>query len=266
MPPAEENRPDSEAYRARKEHFRRLLTLYGRKPVLEALESPEAAVERLHVARGARGKEIDRLLALGAQQGAEIRRGSREDVSRISRNRRQDQGVAADVRLPAYGVVEDFVAAPPARFALAALDGVTTPANVGMAIRSCAAGGLDGVILPEQGTCGITPLVLKAAAGTLFRTRVLRCERLAPALESLAAAGTRICVLSGDGAGSLFDAAPPERCVFVLGNESRGVSPAVRRLADETLRIPLAPGVESVNVAVAAALVAFQPRLRRTEG
>jgi 23S rRNA (guanosine2251-2'-O)-methyltransferase len=253
-----QDRPDSPEYLARRKEFRRLMTICGRNPVLEALLRTDVEVVRLHVAKGSRGEAIDRILKLAGEQGVEVRLVPAERVSRISRNSRQDQGIAADVRTPAYGLAEDYLADPPPRFSLLALDGVTTPRNVGTAIRSATAGGMDGIVLPEQGGCGIIPLVIKASAGTVFAARILRCETLGPVLERCAELGVEVCVLEPRAKEGLFAHEPAAREVYVLGGEARGVSAPVRRLATRALSIPMAAGVESLNVSVAAALVAYR--------
>jgi 23S rRNA (guanosine2251-2'-O)-methyltransferase len=253
-----EERADSAEYLARRREFRRLMTICGRNPVIEALSRPDVQVVRLHLAEGCRGEAVDRILRLARDRGAEVRRVPAQRVSQISGSSRQDQGVAADVRAPNYGLAEDYLANAPERFALLALDGVTTPRNVGMAIRSVAAGGADGLILPEQGCCGIIPLVVKSSAGAVFAARILRCESLAPVLEQCAELGAEVCVLDPRTKESLFDREPTEREVYVLGGEAEGVSGPVRRVATRSLRIPMAAGVESLNVAVAAALVAYR--------
>jgi len=234
------------------------MTICGRNPVLEALLRADVQVARLHVAEGSRGEAIDRILKLARDKGVDVRMVPAQRVSQISRNSRQDQGVAADVRTPTYGLAEDYLSDPPPRFGLMALDGVTTPRNVGMAIRSATAGGMDGVILPEQGGCGIIPLVIKTSAGTVFAARILRCETLPPVLERCASLGVEVCVLDPRATESLFDHEPAPREVYVLGGEAEGVSAPVRRLATKALRIPMAAGVESLNVSVAAALVAYR--------
>lgn len=253
-----QERPDSPEYLARRKEFRRLMTVCGRNPVIEALSRGDVEVVRLHLAEGSRGEAVDRILRLARERGTEVRRVPARRVSQISRNGRQDQGVVADVRTAAYGLAEDYLDDPPERFGLLALDGVTTPRNVGMALRSAAAGGMDGLILPEQGSCGIIPLVVKASAGTVFAARILSCETLAPALERCTALGTEVCVLDARAGESVFDRAPAGREVYVLGGEAEGVSDEVRRLATRELSIPMAAGVESLNVAVAAALVAYR--------
>ena len=101
-------------------------------------------------------------------------------------------------------------------------------------------------------------VVIKASAGTLFRAPVLRCDALVDALPELLAAGATVCSLDGTAETSLFDYREPPRVVFVLGGESEGVSAAARKFCEQTLAIPMRNDVESLNVAVTAALIAFR--------
>ena len=250
-------RSDSPEYLARKAQFADLLTVYGRKTVLDALENSGVCVVKLHMAETASGAVIDRMLQLAAKRGITVNRTSHERVTRISKNGRQDQGVAADIRTGGYESAEEYFLRSPAQCVFAALDGVTTPENVGMVIRSVAAAGLDGVILPSKGCCGVNPLVIKASAGTVFRTRILRTETLEGALEAARGAGATVCALEASGAVELPAFRPPERVIYVLGGESAGISEPVRRFIRQSIRIPMHNGVESLNVAVAASLVAF---------
>jgi 23S rRNA (guanosine2251-2'-O)-methyltransferase len=103
----------------------------------------------------------------------------------------------------------------------------------------------------------VSPLTIKASAGTLFRIPILRCDDLAVALERMREEGAGVYVLDSHAERSFEEERYPERTVLVLGNESDGVSPEVRRVADRAVSIPMNRGVESLNVAVAAALLAF---------
>ena len=252
-------------YQQRKSRFGRCLTVYGRKTVLEALQAQGVACERLHLAKSNKPAALlDEIEALARTQGAEILRHERAELARISRHAREDQGVAADLRTPGYRQLAELMPlAPAAGAALLAVDGVTNPQNLGMLIRSAAAGGCQGIVLPRRGGCDICPLVIKASAGTVFRAPLLRCDSLPEALAQLRGCGWKISILDGHARRSLFDRLEDGARVFVLGGETAGVSPAVRELADEHLRIPMANGVESLNVAVTAALVAFRARLGR---
>ncbi len=240
---------------------RRFLTVYGRNAVLEALQDPELECRVLHLATSNRPSAgIRELQRTAAQRGTTVREHSREELARISRNGRQDQGVALDVFCPRLRELESCIdrdlAAPGQR--LLALDGVTNPQNVGMAVRSATAADIDGILYADRGNPRLGPLVIKASAGTVFRAPLLRCESVVRGLEMLLDSGFELYRLSAAGSLSLFELGPIEgSAVFVLGGESEGISEAVCRLPGRDLSIPMAAGVESLNVAVSAALLAY---------
>ncbi len=249
-------------YQEKKQFYARFITVYGRNPVLEALRDPLLSVHRLHLATSNRPDgTIAELLALAQQRGIDVRHHSREELARISKNGRQDQGVAADIACPRHADYRDLPLAGARPLQLLALDRVTNPQNLGMIVRTVCASPLDGLLLPRQGCAPLSPLVIKASAGTLFRCPLWRCERLPDALAELAAQGVEIVVLAADAPVALGAYRPRGAVVYVLGNETDGVSAAVSALAQRRVRIPMANGVESLNVAVTAALIAFRSQL-----
>ena len=236
------------------------MTVFGRMPVLEALRDPALTIDRVLVARTARGEAVDEIVAAARSRGVSLQRVAPEKVTRVSGNGRHDQGVVADVVAPGLVMLDDWLADRRAGpVALLVLDGVTNPANVGMVVRAVTAAGLDGVVLPRAGSPDVGPLVVKASAGVAFRATVLTTDSPSTAMEALTAAGVTTVGLRGGDAPSLFDAPLPDRAAYVLGNETSGVTVA----ADEWRSIPMANGVESLNVAVAAALVAYEVARRR---
>lgn len=251
---------DSDAYLDKKRFFNSLLTVYGRKPVLEALQDPATDLYRLHLAESNKSADIiDEMIALAKQKGAEIVYHERQALSRISKNAKQDQGVAADLICRGYQTYEHFLANHTVKpYTLLALDGINNPQNLGMIIRSACAGNIDGILLPQHGSAQIDPLVIKASAGTVFRAPILRCTTLLAALKDFKLQGTNICSLSSHAKVTLKDYKPQGPCIYVLGNETEGVSGEVDQLCNQRVRIPMNNGVESLNVAVTAALIAFR--------
>lgn len=241
----------------------RWLTLYGRMAVREALADPDLDCQRLHLATSNREQGvIADLRQLAARRNVPVREHDRQSLSRISRNGKQDQGVALDVRCPRFAGLDGLdpvIARKDAR--LLGLDGITNPQNVGMIIRSAVAAGIDGILYPRRGVAALGPLVIKASVGTVFRAPLVFCDTLTEALERSRAGGATIAALAGDADTSLFDFRPRAATVYLLGNETDGVSAANRRLADTALRVPMAAGVESLNVAVTAALIGYATRL-----
>ena len=254
----------SRHYREKREKFDNMLTIYGRKAVLEALQDQSLPIYRLHLAESNRPAAIlQQITVLAQQRGIEIHHCDKRALSRISRNSKQDQGVAADLALPQYQqlahFMEHYCAADNDRFI--ALDGVSNPQNLGMIIRSTAAAGVRGLIIPERGCAEIGPLTIKASAGSVFKCPIIRCQQLADALDALQQQGVCIATTAADGERNLLDlAAPhalPQATLFVLGNESEGISENARRRADFSVTINMENQVESLNVAVTAALIAF---------
>lgn len=236
------------------------ITIYGRLAVLEALADGDVDVAQVLLDRTAKGQVADDVLSAAARRGVVVKRLPPEKISRISGDARHDQGVVADIAAGGIEPLDDWLGrlGPGAHTSLLVLDGVTNPANVGMIIRSAAGAGLSGVVLPEAGSPDIGPLVVRASAGIALRATVLRCATAAAGVEALTEASLVVHGLRVTDADVLFTAELPERAAFVLGNESEGVSPAVAALVDRWLAIPMAPGVESLNVASAAAVIAFE--------
>ena len=173
--------------------------------------------------------------------------------------------MAVDVLCPTFRDLGTYLAESSAQQPrrLLALDGITNPQNLGMIIRSAAAGAIDGILLPRKGTATLGPLVIKASAGTLYRAPLLLCASLPEALRQCQEHGAQVCTLDAGATRSLFEHRGQDFCVYVLGNETEGVSSQVNKLADVRLSIPMRNGVESLNVAVTASLIAYGTYLDR---
>jgi 23S rRNA (guanosine2251-2'-O)-methyltransferase len=252
-------------YSEKKAFYDRVLTVYGRKPVLETLQDEALVCHAVHLAESNRDAGIvAEIRQLAERRGVPIKVHSREALARISKNGKQDQGVAVDVLCPSFRSLDDFLSqSPDAPRRLLALDGINNPQNLGMIIRSAAAGAIDGILLPRKGTAALGPLVIKASAGTLFRAPLLHCVDLASALRQCQKQGAQICTLEAQAQQSLFQAQARGFSVYVLGNETEGVSAEIRALADARVSIPMRNGVESLNVAVTASLIAYGTYLER---
>ena len=248
---------DSKEYLDKKAFFDSVITLYGRNVVTEILEDENIEVHKLHLASSNRdeGVILD-IKRMAETRNIEIKMHSKEQLSRISKNAKQDQGVAIDIIAPNYQKSEKLEEQLGDSFRVLALDGVQNPQNLGMIVRSAAAGNIDGILLPTNSSAKISPLVIKASAGTLFKIPIFYCKTLEAPLAKLGD-DSEIYALSSHAKDDIYSVKTGKRVIFVLGNESEGVSPAVTRLCNQSLSIPMQRGVESLNVAVTAALLAF---------
>lgn len=245
------------------------ITVYGRMPVLEVLQDVALTVDKVVVAEGSRGDSLDRIRDLARRRGVEVRTATAHRVKVLAGNGKHDQGVLADVVAPRMAVVDDFVQRPAGGSDSAqsdtvlVLDGVSNPSNVGMILRTATAAGLAGVVLPRAGSPGVDPLVVKASAGVAYRAPILRCRTAADGVRALRQAGWRVVGLDGGAPGDLYATELPAATAFVLGNETEGVSQEVAGLVHTWVSIPMANGVESLNVSSAAAVVCFELLRRR---
>jgi len=247
---------DSPSYQAKKAFFDKVITIYGRHAVMEALSDESLTIHKLHLSRSNKpANELDRMIAIADRRGIEIAYHDKQALSRISKNARQDQGVALDVVMEHFVDESEMLQRPSYR--IIALDGVTNPQNLGMIIRSCAAGNIDALLLPTRGNARITPLVIQASAGTLFKLPIIKTPDLLASLKRFRRSGAQLYSLEADASLDYREAAQGSKTLFVLGNESEGVRPEVTAVCNASIAIPMQRGVESLNVAVTAALLAF---------
>jgi 23S rRNA (guanosine2251-2'-O)-methyltransferase len=243
------------------------ITVYGRMPVLEVLQDRSLTVDKVLVAEGSRGDSVDRIRALARERGVTVRTATAHRVKVLAGNGKHDQGVLADVVAPRMELVEDFVqrpsSGPSGSDVVLVLDGVSNPSNVGMILRTATASGVAGVVLPRAGSPGVDPLVVKASAGIAYRAPILRTRTAADGLRTLRSAGWRILGLDVDAPAGLVATDLPAATAVVLGNETAGISSEVAELVDLRISIPMAGGVESLNVSSAAAVVCFELLRRR---
>lgn len=248
---------DSAEYLEKKRFFDSLITLYGRNVAVEVLRDETVQIHKLHLSKSNRVDEtINEIIDLAEMRGVEIKYHTKEALSRISKNSAQDQGVAIDVKALNYRSASQIETDLPGGFRLLALDGINNPQNLGMIVRSAAASRIDGIVLPKKNSTKLSPLVMKASAGTLFKIPIYYCDALS---EILSLKETAFITLSSHAKDDIYSLKIPSKAVFVLGNESEGVSDAVMKASTHSVSIPMYRGVESLNVAVTAGIVSFLP-------
>jgi len=146
---------------------------------------------------------------------------------------------------------------------LACLDQVTDPHNLGAVIRSAAGAGATGVVVPAHGSARVTAAVCRTSAGAVEHLPVAVVPNLARYLAEIKSARLWSYAAVADAPQSMWDADLTGGVALVLGAEGRGVRPLVRKTCDGAVSIPLEPGVESLNVSVAAALLLYEARRQR---
>ena len=209
------------------------------------------------------------LRAAAKAAGATVRQEPMDALDRRSGGQRH-QGVVGEGADFQYASLEDILAAVRAKGEAAlvlALDGVTDPHNLGAILRSAAAAGVDGVVMPERRSAAVNETVIRASAGTAARVAVARVVNLGRALDELKEAGAWLYGLAGGPSSRDYLEEPFDRAtVLVMGSEGEGLHQKIAERCDGLIRIPMPGGIESLNVSAAAAVALFRVLARRGGG
>lgn len=232
-------------------------TVLGRNPVLECLRA-NAPASALYIALGTEADErLTESVTLAADRGIPILEVPRTDLDRLSANGLH-QGIALQVPPYAYAHPDDLLTlattdVQPAL--LVALDNISDPRNLGAIVRSVAAFGGHGVLIPQRRSASVTAVAWRTSAGAAARVPVARATNLNRTLKDWADAGVQVVGLDAEGDTVLdeFDASGP--LVIVVGSEGKGLSRLVRQNCDAVVSIPMAASTESLNAAVAGGVV-----------
>ena len=231
-------------------------TVLGRNPVLECLRAGVPATA-LYIALGTEADErVTESISRAGDLGIAILEVPRTDLDRLTANHLH-QGIALQVPPYNYAHPDDLIAtatkSPPAL--LVALDNISDPRNLGAIVRSVAAFGGHGVMIPQRRSASVTAVAWRTSAGAAARTPVARATNLTRALQDWAGRGLRVIGLDAGGDTAIDDLDGTDPLVLVVGSEGKGLSRLVRQNCDEVVSIPMAGQTESLNASVAAGVV-----------
>ncbi|AEF37870.1 MULTISPECIES: 23S rRNA (guanosine(2251)-2'-O)-methyltransferase RlmB [Mycobacteriaceae] len=232
-------------------------TVLGRNPVLECLRAGIPATA-LYVALGAEADErLTESVTRAADSGLPILEVPRSDLDKMTTNGLH-QGIALQVPPYNYAHPDDLLAAARKDVApalLVALDNISDPRNLGAIVRSVAAFGGHGVLIPQRRSASVTAVAWRTSAGAAARIPVGRAPNLTQTLKGWADRGLQVVGLDagGDTVVDELDGTGP--MVLVVGSEGKGLSRLVRQNCDAIVSIPMAGPTESLNASVAAGVV-----------
>lgn len=232
----------------------------GRNAVVEALREG-VPVTGVYVAEGAeRDARLREAFKLAADGGVNLLEVGRGELDRMTAGA-VHQGLAARIPPYEYAHPDDLLTRAEEmgeKPLVVALDQVTDPRNLGAAIRSAAAFGAHGVVIPERRSAGMTASAWKTSAGAAARIPVAQTVNLVRALKDFQDAGCMVVGLAADGDVALpsFDLADGP-LVVVVGSEGAGLSRLVAETCDQLVSIPMANQVESLNAGVAASVALY---------
>jgi 23S rRNA (guanosine2251-2'-O)-methyltransferase len=281
--PKAEDRPNHVAYRAKNARQHRPARaaaartgrpgsgpewVVGRNAVLEAVEA-EIPIRAAYIAEGAeRDDRLRDILKLAATRGTALLEVTRGELDRLTGGALH-QGVALQLPAFAYAHPDDLLASAldsDHEPLIVALDSITDPRNLGAIVRSAAAFGAHGVLIPERRSAGMTAAAWKTSAGAAAHIPIARATNLNRSLRTYADAGLTLIGLDGSSTTSLHDVPDVSGpVVLVVGSEGAGLSRLVREACDYLAAIPISKSVESLNAGVAAGIALYEISRQRPQ-
>jgi 23S rRNA (guanosine2251-2'-O)-methyltransferase len=234
------------------------LVVYGLNAVAGLLAG-DAPVDRVLLAGG---RTTEPLVTLARRRGVRCEQTDRASVERLAGTPHHQGAVAVT---PAFRYADLATVVSTGR-GLLLLDSIQDPRNLGAILRTARAAGIGGVVLPQDRSAGITPVVVSASAGCVFGLAIARVPNLVRAMEEAKAAGYWLVGLVPRADRTVWELPDVQKPALVVGGEGAGLRPLVRRSCDFEASLPMAPGVESLNASVAASVALYELCVRRRTG
>lgn len=234
------------------------MKIYGTHPVEELLNAAPEVVTALYFwERGA--ERFDEIFEVARTYGLPCQSVHKQELDEMAEGGNH-QGIVAQTSGFEYVELADLVQSTSEadRAGILVLDQIQDVRNLGAMLRSAAGLGFDGVVIAKDRAAPVTPAVVRTSAGCAFRIPVARVTNISRALETMKEAGYWIVGTRGEEADPAWEVDFDMKTGLVLGGEHGGMRRLVEETCDLYARIPMAAGVESLNVASAATALMYE--------
>ena len=229
----------------------------GRNSVVEALRAKIPAKELLIAERAEIDERITESIRLAKNQNLPIKEVPKSKIDGITAAA-VHQGIALVIKPFQYKEFAQVLNKAKKPGLIIGMDGVTDPHNLGAIVRSAAAFGADGVVIPERRNAAMTGSAWKSSAGAAARMPIAQVTNLVRSIEDAKKSGYFVVGLDADGDQQLPKFNLSDQSVYlIVGSEGKGISRLAREKCDSILSIPMHSSIESLNASVAAAVVMY---------
>ena len=223
-------------------------------PLLEALKSSPQSVGKIYIQKSTERRRAAEVIKLARAGGIPI---VWVPKNRLDRMDRHHQGIIALSSPKAFTSLGSILSGSESPFLLL-LDGIEDPQNLGAIIRTAECAGVDGIILPERRSAGLSHAVSSVSAGALEYMKIARVKNLARTMDDLKKKGLWFVGAEGGSSSHWFDFDYTVPLGLALGSEGKGLRPLIKDRCDKILSIPLLGELASLNVAAAAAVFIYE--------
>lgn len=237
--------------------------IFGTRTVIEAIKAGRS-IDKVLIRNGLSNDLFGELYQLIKEHDIAFQYVPQEKLDRITR--KNHQGVIAMMAAVDFHRLEDLLPGIWERGEaplILILDQVTDVRNFGAIIRSAECAGVHAVVIPEKGAARVGDDAMKTSAGALNLVPICRAANLATVCNDLRTSGVKIVAATEKGNALYTRSELSGPLAIIMGAEDTGISPALLRMADELLQIPILGQIGSLNVSVAASLMVYEALRQR---
>lgn len=233
-------------------------TIFGIRAVLEAIQNEET-IDKIYVQKGLSGQLFQELQQKTRSGDYNISYVPVEKLNKLVKG--NHQGVVAKISPIAFANLEAEVEKALSKdsaplFLL--LDQIDDVRNFGAIIRTAECCGVDGIIIPKKGGAPVTADTVKTSAGAIFKVPLIKVDHIKDAIYYMQASGIKVVAATEKTDTLLYDADLAQPVALILGNEGKGISDSVLKLADEKAKLPMLGTISSLNVSVACGAFLYE--------
>jgi 23S rRNA (guanosine2251-2'-O)-methyltransferase len=236
----------------------------GRHAVIEAMREGQQ-LDRIYLDTRAQGKDIDDIKRLASQYAVPVNYVPAAKLN--SFNVTDHEGCVAQIAKVQYHDLQEmisFVIENGETPLFLVLDGITDIRNIGGIARTAYCCGVHAIIIPDKGVGALNEDAILTSAGALEKIPVCRVNSLMKAVDELHLNGIKVFASEMKADKNIHEVGLAEPCAIVMGSEEKGIYPALLKICDEKMKIPMANNFESLNVSVATGMILYEVMRQRS--
>jgi len=227
----------------------------GKQAVLDAFQAG-TQLDRIYITKDVRGMVAEEILSLALQHNVPV---NKVPVEKLNGFNVTDHEVQYhDLQDVISHVVENGKVP-----LLLILDGITDIRNIGGIARTAYCCGVDAIIIPDKGVGALNEDAISTSAGALEKMAICRVNSLMKTVDDLHMNGIKVYASEMTASKTIAETDLKEPCAIIMGSEDKGIYPALMKICDESIKIPMAGDFESLNVSVATGIILYEAMKQR---
>jgi len=231
--------------------------IFGIRAIIEAINSGKT-IEKVYIQKGLSGPLFSEFNTLIKKHTISSSHVPVEKLNNLSKHQNH-QGVVAKISVVDFFNLEEILTDSTKETPLyLLLDQITDVRNFGAILRTAECTGVDTVIISSQGSAPLNADAIKTSAGAAFNIPICKVNHLLDAIYQLQAEGVQIVSITEKTENSIYQVDFNKPTALIMGSEHKGISPAILKISDEKVKLPLLGTIESLNVSVACGVALYE--------